>query len=66
MMMGKNGEPIKIANLPWPNFPASPFLDHTQYETILLKHESNEPVFEHSGTNAFTANISANSADEHY
>ncbi|MHC4234497.1 MAG: DUF1326 domain-containing protein, partial [Planctomycetota bacterium] len=27
MMMGKNGEPIKIANLPSPSFPAPPFLD---------------------------------------
>jgi hypothetical protein len=65
MMTGKNGEPIKIANLPWPSFPAPPFLDHTQYKTILLKHESKEQVFEHSGTNGFTANIDVNSAEEH-
>ncbi len=65
MMMGKNGEPIKIANLPWPSFPAPPFLDHTQYKTILLKHESNDQVFEHLGTNGFTANIDVNSAEEH-
>jgi hypothetical protein len=65
MMLGKNGEPIKIANLPWPSFPAPPFLDHTQHKTILLKHESNEQVFEHSGTNGFTAKIDVNSAEEH-
>jgi hypothetical protein len=65
MMMGKNGEAIKIANLPWPGFPAPPLLDHTQYKTILLKHESNEQVFEHSETNSFTANIDVHSAEEH-
>jgi hypothetical protein len=65
MMVGKNGEPIKVANLPSPSFPGPPFLDHTQYQTILLKHESNEQAFEHSGTNAFTANIDVNSAEEH-
>ena len=65
MMMGKNGEAIKIANLPWPGFPAPPLLDHTQYKTILLKHESNAQVFEHSGTSSFTANIDVDSAEEH-
>jgi len=65
MMLGKNGDPIKIAGLPWPSFPGPPFLDHTQYKTILLKHESNDQVFEWSGTNGFTANIDVNSAEEH-
>jgi len=64
-MVGKNGEAIKIANLPGPSFPAPPFLDHTQYETTLLKHESNEQVFEFSGTNGFTARIDVDSEEEH-
>jgi hypothetical protein len=64
MMRGRNGEPIQIANLPWPGFPAPPLLDHTQYKTVLLKHESGEEAFEHSGTNGFTANIDADSSTE--
>ncbi len=65
MMMGENGEPIKIANLPAPSFPAPPFLDHTQYKTTLLKHESSAQTFEHSGTNGFTARIEVNSSEGH-
>jgi len=65
MMMGKTGEPIKVAGLPWPSFPAPPFLDHTQYRTILLKHESKGQAFEHKGTNSFTAKIDVDSAKEH-
>ena len=65
MMKGSNGEPIKIANLPSPSFPGPPFNDHTQYQTIILKHESADQNFEHSGTNSFTARIDVDSAEEH-
>jgi len=65
VMLGSNGEPIKVVNLPWPSFPGPPFLDHTQYKTVVLKHESSEQIFEHSGTNSFTANIDVNSAEKH-
>lgn len=65
VMKGKNGQPIKIVNLPSPSFPAPPFLDHTQYETILLKHESDEQSYEHSGTNGFTTTIDIDSTEEH-
>ena len=65
VMEGSNGEPIKIANLPSPSFPGPPFNDHTQYQTIILKHESDEQNFEHSGTNSFTAHIDVDSAEEH-
>jgi hypothetical protein len=44
------------------SFPAPPFLDHTQYETTLLKHESNEQAFKFSGTNGSTARIEVDSA----
>jgi len=59
VMRGKNGEPIKIENLPSPTFPAPPFLDHTQYRSITLKHEAEDKQFEYSGTNGFTARIEA-------
>lgn len=64
VMRGKNGEPIKLMNLPAPSFPAPPFLDHTQYKTVLLKHESEEQAFEHEGTNGFTAKFAAVSSAE--
>ena len=61
LMRGKNGEPIKIAGLPSPEFPAPPLLDHTQYRSITLRHESDDRKFEYSGTNGFTARIEADS-----
>lgn len=65
MMKGKDGSPIKITGLPSPSFPAPPFLDHTQYKTVLLKHESEEQSFEHSGTNGFSASFDVDSAGKH-
>ena len=59
IMKGKNGKPIKIENLPSPGFPAPPMLDHTQYRSVILKHEAEDKQFEYSGTNAFTAKIEA-------
>jgi hypothetical protein len=59
VMRGKNGEPIKIQNLPAPNFPAPAYMDHTQFRTVILKHEAEDKQFEYSGTNAFTARIEA-------
>jgi hypothetical protein len=65
VMKGKNGLPIKIDNLPWPGFPAPPLIDHTQYKTIVLKHEGGEQQFDYSGSNGFTATIASNAADAH-
>ena len=59
IMKGKNGNPIKIENLPWPGFPAPPLLDHTQYRSVILKHEAEDKQFEYSATNGFTARIEA-------
>jgi hypothetical protein len=59
IMKGKNGKPIKIENLPSPAFPAPPLLDHTQYRSVILKHEAEDKEFEYSGTNGFTARIEA-------
>lgn len=59
VMTGKNGKPIKIQNLPFPGFPAPPMLDHTQYKSVILKHEGEDNHFEFSGTNGFTARIEA-------
>ena len=59
IMKGKNGKPIKIENIPVPDFPAPPMLDHTQYRSVILKHEAQDKQFEYSGTNGFTARIDA-------
>ena len=59
ILKGKNGEPIKIENLPAPGFPAPPLLDHTQYRSVILKHEDEDERFEYSGTNGFTARVGA-------
>ncbi len=65
MMVGKNGEAIKIANLPGPTFPAPPYIDHTQYKTILLQHTSDDQSYEYTGTNGFTARIDVDSGGTH-
>lgn len=65
VMKGKNGKPISIDNLPWPGFPAPPLMDHMQYQTVVLKHEGGDQKFEHSGTNGFTAKITADSDSSH-
>jgi hypothetical protein len=65
VMKGKNGKPIKIENLPWPGFPAPPLNDHTQYKTIMLKHDGGDQKYEHTETNGFTAYVEATSADVH-
>jgi hypothetical protein len=59
IMKGKNGKPIKIENLPSPDYPAPPFLDLTQYRSVMLKHEAEDKQFEYSGTTGFTARIEA-------
>ncbi len=59
VMRGKSGEVIKIANMPAPSFPAPEFQDHTQYRSVMLKHEAEDKQFEYSGTNGFTARIEA-------
>jgi len=59
IMKGKNGKPIRIENLPSPAFPAPPFLDHTQYRSVILRHDAEDKQFEYSGTNGFTARIEA-------
>jgi hypothetical protein len=59
IMKGADGKPIKIENLPAPDFPGPPYLDHTQYRSVILKHEADDKQFEYSGTNGFTARIEA-------
>ena len=56
-----DGEPIKVLGLPAQGFPGLPYLDHTQYKTVALIHDSEKEEFNFSGTNGYTARIDASS-----
>ncbi len=56
-----SGEPIKVLGLPAHGFPGLPYLDHTQYKTVVLLHNSENENFNFSGTNGYTAKIDASS-----
>lgn len=54
MMMGRDGKPIRIQNLP-----ATYATGHTQYKSITNSHKSDDKEFAYSGTNGFTSKIDA-------
>jgi hypothetical protein len=56
-----DGEPIKVLGLPAHGFPGLPYLNHTQYRTVALIHDSEKEKFNFSGTNGYTARIDASS-----
>jgi hypothetical protein len=56
-----DGEPIKVLGLPAHGFPGLPYLNHTQYKTVALVHDSEKEKFKFSGTNGYTARIDASS-----
>lgn len=58
---GLNGEPIKVQGLPAHGFPGLPYVNHTQYKTVALIHESENENYNFSGTNGYTAEIDASS-----
>ena len=56
MMTGNDGKPVKILNLPNPEFQ-----DYTQYRSVVLRHESADHRFRYSGTNGFTSKMDVGS-----
>jgi hypothetical protein len=56
-----DGEPIKVLGLPAHGFPGLPYLNHTQYKTAALIHDSEKEKFNFSETNGYTARIDASS-----
>jgi hypothetical protein len=56
-----DGEPIKVLGLPAHGFPGLPYLNHTQYKTVALIHDSEKEGFSFSETNGYTARIDASS-----
>ncbi len=61
MMKGLNGKPIKIQNISAQNVPLPLLIDHTQYKSITLSHDSKDKKFSYSGTNGLTARLEATS-----
>ncbi len=61
MMKGLNGKPIKIQNISAQNVPLPLLIDHTQYKSITLSHDSKDKKFSYSGTNGLTARLDATS-----
>lgn len=59
-----DGVPIKISGLPADGFPGLPYLDHTQYRTVALVHDSEKEAFNFSGTNGYTAKLDATSESD--
>lgn len=57
VVMGENGKPIGIENLPLKGLPFPEFHDHTQFKSVLSKHDSDEHNFEWSGRNGFTTKL---------
>ena len=57
IVMGANGEPIRIANLPVKGLPFPEFHDHTQYRSVRSKHDSEAHHFEWSGRNGFVTKV---------
>jgi hypothetical protein len=55
------GEPIKVLGLPAHGFPGLPYLNHIQYKTVALIHDSKKEKYKFSGTNGYTARIDASS-----
>jgi hypothetical protein len=55
------GGPINVLGLPAHGFPGLPYLNHTQYKTVALVHESEKEKFNFAGTNGYTARIDASS-----
>ncbi|MFQ6104749.1 MAG: DUF1326 domain-containing protein [Candidatus Glassbacteria bacterium] len=59
MMKGADGKPIKIQNLPAQGAPGPKVIDHTQYKSITLDHQSEDKKFRYSHTNGFTGRLEA-------
>lgn len=57
IVMGENGEPIKLENLPMKGLPFPEVHDHTQYKSVLSKHDSEAHNFEWSGRSAFVSKL---------
>jgi hypothetical protein len=57
IVMGANGKPVQIANLPVKGLPFPEFHDHTQYKSVRSKHHSEAHQFEWSGRNGFVSKV---------
>jgi hypothetical protein len=57
VVVGANGKPIKIENFPLKGLPFPEAHDHTQYKSVLSKHDSDAHHFEWSGRSGFVSQV---------
>ena len=57
VVVGANGEPIRLTNLPVKGLPFPDFHDHTQYTSVRSTHESAAHRFAWQGRNGFVARV---------
>ena len=57
VVVGANGEPIKIENFPMKGLPFPESYNHTQYKSVLSKHDSEAHHFEWSGRSGFVSQV---------
>jgi len=57
ILEGADGEPIRIENMPRKGLPFPEIYDHTQYRSVLSKHDSDAHQFEWRGRNGFTSKV---------
>lgn len=57
IVMGVDGEPIKISNLPAQGLPFPKTHDHTQYRSVHSKHDSAAHHFEWRGRNGLVSKV---------
>lgn len=57
IVMGANGEPVRLENMPVKGLPFPDLHDHTQYKSVLAKHDSEAHQFERSGTSGFVSKV---------
>ena len=57
VVLGANGKPVNLENLPVKGLPFPDASDHVQYKAVVSKHDSENHNFEWEGRNGFVSNL---------
>ena len=57
VVMGANGKPVNLENLPVKGLPFPDASDHIQYKAVHSKHHSEDHQFEWEGRNGFVSSL---------
>ena len=57
VVMGANGKPVSLENLPVKGLPFPEASEHIQYKAVLSKHHSQDHQFEWEGRNGFVSRL---------